>query len=290
VLLQRILSRRSAGAALLAGLLFACSKRRAADNPVRTEVYVRGDHVVAEQSAAEFFEGRVLAVDGERLRLQAFGGSDSLNVAASDVYRLPPAAHDLTVNMLAICGRGDAWLPCRLSKISGNALQARSASGELFDLTRDRLLTPSALTELNLKRYFARSESEHAFARAAERAGDPRPEPSWRPALRERLLVKLGEQWFTGYVRSLDADTAEISLSSAQRTATVALSALSAEPPSSFVGELRRGDFVLLRPESPALPWPRMQVRALNDAELKLADAAGTLKSATVRDVIPLRP
>ena len=288
--LQRILSRRSAAAALLAGLLFACSKRRAADNPVRAEVYVRGDHVVAEQSAAEFFEGRVLAVDGERLRLQAFGGSDSLNVAASDVYRLPPAPRELMVNMLAICGRGEAWLPCRLSKISGNALQARSANGELFELTRERVLTPSALTELNLKRYFARSESEQAFARAAERAGEPRPEPSWRPALRERLLVKLGEQWFTGYVRSIDGDTAEISLSSAQRTATVALSALSAEPPSSFVGELRRGDFVLLRPESPALPWPRMQVRALNDAELKLVDAAGSVKSATVRDVIPLRP
>jgi hypothetical protein len=33
-----------------------------------------------------------------------------------------------------------------------------------------------------------------------------------------------------------------------------------------------------------------MQVRALNDAELKLGDASGTLKSATVREVVPLRP
>lgn len=251
---------------------------------------MRGDRVLAEQAAAEFFEGRVLAVDGDRLRLQAVGGNDSLNVAASDVYRLPPPAHELTVNMLAICAQGDRWLPCRLTKISGNALQARTASGEPFDLTRDRLLAPSALTELNLKRHFARSEAERAFVQAAERAGDPRPEPSWRPALRERLLVKLGEHWFTGYVRSIDGDAAEISLSSAQKSATVALSALSAEPPSSFAGELRRGDFVLLRPESPALPWQRLQVRAVNDAEFKLVDAAGSVKSATVRDVIPLRP
>ncbi|HYQ05290.1 MAG TPA: hypothetical protein VER96_41745 [Polyangiaceae bacterium] len=277
-------------AMLLAGLFFACSKRHAADNPVHSEVYVRGDRVVAEQSAAQFFEGRVLSVDGERLRLQALGGSDSLNVAASDVYRLPPAPHDLTPNLLAICGHGDTWLPCRLTKISGDALQARAASGERFELTRDRVLVPSALTELNLKRYFTRSESEMAFAQAAERAGEPRPEPSWRPALHERLLVKLGDQWFTGYVRSIDADSAEITLSSTQRIVTVALSALSAQPPSSFVGELRRGDFVLLRPESPAQPWPRMQVRALNEAELKLVDAAGNVKSATIRDVIPLRP
>ena len=81
-----------------------------------------------------------------------------------------------------------------------------------------------------------------------------------------------------------------MTLSSAQRSATVPLSALSAEPPSSFVSEVRRGDFVLFRPDTSSLPWSRMQVRALNGVELKLADASGTLKSATVREVVPLRP
>lgn len=276
--------------ATLGSLLSACGKRDAADNPVRALVYVRGDRVVAEQSAAQFFEGRVLAADGDRLRLQAVGGSDSLNVVASDVYRLPPTPHELTTNMLAICGRGEAWLPCRLTEISGDALKARSASGELFELTRAHLLVPSALTELNLKRHFARSEAEQVFAHAAERAGEPRPEPGWRPALRERLLVKIGSEWFTGYVRELDGDTASVTLSSVQRSATVPLAALSAEPPSSFVSELRRGDFVLVRPETPSQPWPRMQVRAVNDAELKLDNGTGGSKSATVRDVIPLRP
>jgi hypothetical protein len=290
VLLHRIQFCRYLVATLLVALLSGCGKRGAADNPAHPEVYVRGDRVVAEQSAAQFFEGRVLAADGDRLRLQAIGGNDSLNVVASDVYRLPPKAHELTVNMLAICGRGQVWLPCRLTKISGSALEARSANGEEFELPRDQLLAPSALTELNLKRYFARSEAEQIFAHAAERAGDPRPEPGWRPALHERLLVKIGAGWFTGYVREIDGDTAQVTLSSPQRSVSVPLSALSAEPPSSFVSELRRGDFVLLRPDTTSQPWPRMQVRALNDAELKLGDASGASKSATVRDVIPLRP
>jgi len=290
VSLQRIHFCAQLLTAFVCALLSACGKRDAADNPAQPEVYVRGDRVVAEQSAAQFFEGRVLSVQGDRLRLQAIGGSDSLNVVASDVYRLPPVAHELTLNMLAICGRGEMWLPCRLSRISGGALQARSAGGELFDLPRDRLLVPSALTELNLKRYFARSESEQAFAHAAARAGDPRPEPGWRPALRERLLVKVGAEWFTGYVRELDSDTAQVALSSPQRSVSAPLSALTAEPPSSFVSELRRGDFVLFRPDTPSEPWRRMQVRALNDAELKLADATGTSRSATVREVVPLRP
>ncbi|MEI9940316.1 MAG: hypothetical protein WDO69_24120 [Pseudomonadota bacterium] len=290
MLLQRIYFCRYLLTALACALLSACGKRHAADNPAAAEVYVRGDRVVAEQSAAQFSEGRVLAAQGDRLRLQAIGGSDSLNVVASDVYRLPPGTHELTANMLAICGRGEAWLPCRLVKISGSALQARLASGEVFDLTRDHLLVPSALTELNLKRYFARSEAEQAFAHAAERAGDPRPEPGWHPSRHERLLVRVGAEWFTGYVREIDGDTAEISLSSPQRSTSVPLSALSAEPPSSFVTELRRGDFVLFRPETPSEPWLRMQVRALNGVELKLGDASGTLKTATVREVVPLRP
>jgi len=290
VSLQRIHLYCYLASALACAQPLACAKHDAADSPARPEVYVRGDRVVAEQSAAQFFEGRVLSVQEDRLRLQAIGGSDSLNVVASDVYRLPPAMHELTLNMLAICSRGEAWLPCRLSRISGSALQARSASGEVFDLPRDHLLVPSALTELNLKRYFARSEAEQAFVRAAQRAGEPRSEPGWRPALRERLLVKVGAEWFTGYVREIDSDTAQVALSSPQRGAAVPLSALNAEPPSSFVSELRRGDFVLFRPETPSEPWRRMQVRALNDAELKLADAAGTSRSATVREVVPLRP
>ena len=289
--LQRILSSCSLIVALLAGLFSACNKRHAADNPVVAEAYARGDRVVVEQAAAQFFEARVLSVDGDHLRLQALGGNDSLTAVAGDVYRLPPAPRELTVNMLAICSRGEAWLPCRVTQISGSALLAHTASGELFELTRNRLLVPSALTELNLKRYFVRSESEQAFVQAAERAGEPRFETGWRPSLHERLLVKLGEQWFTGYVHAIDGDTADVSpFSASQRAASVPVSALSPEPPSSFLNELRRGDFVLIRPESPAQPWPRMQVRAINDSELKLADAAGTLKSATVREVIPLRP
>lgn len=290
MLLQRIRFARYLALAAVCASFSACGKRQTADNPEPREVYVRGDRVVAEQSAAQFFEGRVLAVQGDRLRLQAMGGNDSLNVVASDVYRLPAPPREFTANALAICGRGDAWLPCRLSGASGRELQASTATGETFVVTRERVLVPTALTELNLKRYFTRIAAEQAFLHAAERAGDPRSEPNWRPALRERLLVKVGADWFTGYVRELDSDTATVALSSPQRSATVPLAALSAEPPSSFVNELRRGDFVLYRPETPSQPWARMQVRAVNDAELKLGDASGIVKTATVREVVPLRP
>ncbi len=267
----------------------ACSKREPAPESNFRDGYVRGDRVVVEQAAAQFFEGRVLAVTAGTLRVQAAGGNESSNVVASDVYRLPPAPHELQARALAICGQGDAWLPCRIQSVIQDRITASSAAGVTFELPRERVLTPSALTELNLRRFFERNQAELSFARNAERAGDPRPEPGWHPRARERVLVKLGPDWFTGSVHELGDDATLISLSSG-RIVSAPFSALAAEPPSSLVSELRRGDFVLLRPESPSQPWPRWQIRAVNDKEIKLSAADGALRSASVRDVLLLRP
>lgn len=275
---------------MLAG---ACAKREAAPNPDPSPAPARGDQVVVEQTAAHFFEGRVLAAAAGRLRVQAADGSDSLSVAASDVYRLPPAPRELVPGALAICGRSDAWLPCRLGRTSSSlagVTSATSAAGESFELARERVIVPSALTELNLKRYFARSEAEQDFSRSARSAGEPRQEPGWHPAKHERLLAKVGSDWFTAYVRELGDDSVVVTLSVAQRVATVPSSALAPEPPSSFANDLHRGDFVMVRPETPSEPWARRLVRAASPTELKLSDAAGAVKTASPREVVPLRP
>ena len=288
MLLQSIC--RARGLLLLAVGLAACAKHDVTAKAKVQEAYARGDRVVVEQAAAEFFEGRVLGVVGDQLRVQASGGNDSLNVVASDVYRLPPEPRELVVNALVICGHGETWLPCRVQKLAADSVTASAATGEGFELPRERVLVPSALTELNLKRYFARKELELGFARSALHAGNPRPEPGWHPGLRERVLVQLGADWFTGYVHELGDDSAVITLNAGERRATVAMSALAAEPPSAFTAELRHGDFVLLRPETAADPWARWQVRTVDGIEIRLVDASGAQHTASVRDIVPLRP
>jgi hypothetical protein len=268
----------------------ACSKREAAPNPDPSPVLARGDQVVVEQTAAHFFEGRVLAAEGGRLRVQAVDGTDSLSVAANDVYRLPPSRRELAPGALAICGRAADWVPCRLETASGSLLRATTATGVAFELPRERIVLPSALTELNLKRYFARSEAELDFSRSANSAGEPRQEPGWHPAKHERLLAKVGSDWFTAYVRELGDDNVVVTLSVAQRVATIPSSALAPEPPSSFAAEVHRGDFVLVRPDTPSDPWARRLVRGVNPTELKLSDATGAVKIASPREVVPLRP
>jgi hypothetical protein len=266
----------------------ACSKREAAPNPDPAPQIARGDEVVVERTAAHFFQGRVLATDGGRLHVQAADGIDALSVPAGDAYKLPPPTRALAPGALAICGWSGAWVACRIEHVDGTTVSAVDAAGAAFQLPPARVILPSPLSELNLKRYFARHEAELDFARSAANAGDPRLDPNWHPALHERLLAKLGTDWFTAYVKELGDDGALITLSTAQKTATVPLSALAAEPPSNLAAELHRGDFVLTRPDSPSEPWLRRQVRATNGAELKLADPTGALKTALSRDVVPL--
>ncbi|MEP7051908.1 MAG: hypothetical protein ABJB12_16200 [Pseudomonadota bacterium] len=280
----------AAGRLFVAAALSACAKHDVAASTTVHQAYARGDRVVVEQAAAEFFEGRVLAVQSDQLRVQATGGNDSLNVVASDVYRLPPEPRELVPNALVICGRAEAWSPCRVQKLMGESVTLSAATGEAFALPRERVLVPSALTELNLKRYFARKEGEVSFSRSAVLAGSPRPEPGWHPSVHERLLVQLGSDWFTGYVRELGDDSAVLQLNGGQRSATVSFSALTAEPPSAFTTELRHGDFVLLRPATASEPWARWQVRVVDGTEIKLLGAGGAQRSASVRDIVPLRP
>ncbi len=278
-----------AGAALIASAS-ACNKREAAPKPTPAPAYQRGDRVVVEQAAATFFEGRVLSVEVGHLRVQAAGGNDPVSVATNDVYLLPPTPHELLANQLVVCVHDALWQPCRVRSSTATSVGLTGSTGARFTLAAEQVLVPSPLTALNLKRYFARQETEQDFSRRAQRAGDPRPEPSWKPSLHERLLVKVGGDWFTGYVRELDQESAEVSLSSAQRSANVPHSALSAEPPSSFVNELKHGDFVLLRPDSLSDPWLRREVHMVNDNEIVLTDASGALRSASPREVVPLRP
>lgn len=270
--------------------MWSCGKHAPAPSQLDAgEGLARGDRVVVEQTAAEFFEGRVLAVDGGRLRVQASAGGDSQSVAESDVYRLPPTAHVWAIGALGICAHADGWLACRVEK-TGVPLGVRSAAGEAFTVGADQIVGPSPLTELNLKRYFARRANQLDFLQGAARAGEPRLDPNWRPSVHERVLAKVGNDWFTAHVKELDKDGVVVTLSLPQQVALVPSASLAPEPPSMFSADVHRGDFVLIRPETSSEPWAKRAVRAVSPTEIKLADADGTGKTVSPRDVVPLGP
>jgi len=268
--------------------LVSCAKREAAPTLEPLPAVTRGDLVVVEATAAHFFEGRVLAAEGGRLRIQAADGADSVSVALSDVYRLPPPLYEPRAGAFAVCERENTWLPCRIERAAPPAFTAVDATGASFQVDASHLLSPSPLTELNLKRYFAKHEAGLEFKRNAASAGNPKLSPGWRPAKHERLLAKFGGDWLTAYVQELEQDGVSVTRAGSRTPMTLPLSSLAPEPPSSFASDLHRGDFVLVRPESPSDPWSPRIVRSINGDELKIADATGTVKTTSPREVVPL--
>ena len=286
------LARGAFGLAAIAGLMVGLRgcREKPADHrvPDDTRGVSRGDRVVVEQSAAEFFEGQVVRVEGSRLRVQTTDEGESVDVAVADAYRLPPTAHEFAVGDLAICGMTPMrWRACRVERVSADALAIRDAEGREVRLPRNRVLGPTKLTELNLRRHFDRVDKRRAFAQAVERAGMPRAPRGWRPAPHERVLGYQGSAWYSASIHEIEDDALHVRWQSDGRVTELTRPHVVPEPP--YQPPPTRGDFGLLRPTRPAQPWQPVRVVASNPEGLVVVGVDGQRRSAELRDVVPLR-
>jgi hypothetical protein len=248
---------------------------------------IRGDQVVVEQTAAVFFEGRVVAIDGQRLRVQTASNDESLSVAASDAYRLASARMEQRPGRFAICGPGPAeWVACRVEGLDGANVRVVDAMGQASLLTPERVLSPTPVTELNLRRHFERASARATFIREVERAGRPQPPAGWKPAARDRVLAHHAAGWYTGRIEEVDDEAISVVWEADKRTSELTLSQVVPEPPYS--GPLKRGDFVLVRPPRSSEAWTPTKVVAVVAAELDVLDVNGERRRVPAREIVPL--
>src|SRR5690242_6197744 len=78
------------------------------DESRRTSSFGRGDVVVVERTAAEFFEGRVLGVTDNSLKVQMTADGEPVVVARSDAYRVNDAKRETFPTAPAICNDAPA--------------------------------------------------------------------------------------------------------------------------------------------------------------------------------------
>ena len=250
----------------------------------------RGDRVVVEQSAALFFEGRVLSIGDGGLTVQTADGGDPVRVAASDTYRL--AGDDASApraGTLAICARpGARWIACRVESVGGVEVRAIGADGGAFAIGADEVLRPSAVTELNLKRYFEKARQRHDFERAAAAAGRPRAPVGWKPGPRERVLAEREDGWYSAEVVELDDDEVRIAWRGRPRESWVRRDRLIPEPP--YVANPLAGSFGLARPEAPSQVWRVVRIQGVRADALSVADANGRPRTLRSLDFVPLVP
>ena len=266
---------------------FGCSRHRAQREETAPGGPKRGDRIVIEQTAAEFFEARVLSAKGHTLEVQTTGGGEFRHVQASDAYLLPPAPHTFRVGDLAICSSRPAhWQPCRIESARGDRLEAVGGNGAPLHVARSRVIAPTALTRLDLQRYFQQTHRRQAFSRAAAAAGHPAPPKGWRPRPHEHVLALRDFRWYSATIHEIDDDVLRVRWRADSRISELPHDAVVPAPP--YKHEPRRGDFVLARPTSLAAPWRRAKVVSASADSIRISNIDGDHRSLRPADVVPL--
>lgn len=274
--------------------------KAAASAPAPVE---RGDAVLVEPSAGEFYEARVLALENtagsERLKLQRSDG-ELTSAAAVDVYRLrrgpdqnladdpshptPPSA-----GALAMCEvQKQRWVGCRVQAVSSAGIRVEDYGGEEHHIALRKLVLPGDLTRMNLEQRFKQADRRLSFERDARRAGHPSAPPGFSPSYKERVIARRGDEWLSAHiVRFHDDGSFRVRWMADERENDIAKADVIPEPPYSKPP--KRGGFVLVKPNVQSLPWPRRRVVSVRP-ELVLEDGSGERTSLSVREVVPLDP
>jgi hypothetical protein len=250
----------------------------------------RGDLVVVERATAEFFQGRVLSVSAGSLKVQTTDEGEPVLVAASDAYRVPPDPHVFAAGDPAICCEGEArWVACRITKVSGGLLTADLGSGAERSIEPARVLAPGAVTALNLQRYFEAVESRRRFEASARAAGDPARPPGWLPDPGEPVLARRSGDWYSARVQQAleDRGVRVVWEGDAHPEALGGGDVVPAPPGQRLV---LRGEFALIKPKAPALPWERVRVDATGPEEAVIVGMDGLRRRVPIRRLIPLTP
>ena len=248
----------------------------------------RGEMVVVEQHAAQFVAGRVIARQGDMLRVQGAGEGPSLAARVAEIYRLPGGEQKLRPGDLAICGlERERWVGCRVESVSGAEFVVTDADGESHRLSRTNVLVPNELTALNLQRHFARAAVRNRFLREARQAGGPRAPADWRPRPHERLLAARAGRWYSAKLRELGKERVYVTWQADERVTELSRADLVPQPPYDFAPH--RGSYVLARPSSPADPWETVRVEAaLSTERLLVVNVNEERREVTLGDVVPL--
>lgn len=248
----------------------------------------RGDTVVVERAAAEFFEARVLSVTNESLKVQTSTEGDPVVVSASDAYRARAEPHRFATGDPAICRSAPArWEACRVLSPGGATDEVELANGERRTLDADALLVPGSVTVLDIQRHFELLRARREFASTALAAGQPRRPSGWMPAPREPVLARKGNDWYLAHAAQQLSDGGE-SVTWEGSAATEPLPGNYVVPAPPFEHTFARGDFALMRPATPGGAWERVAIEAVGSEGALVVGASGERRHVDARALTPL--
>lgn len=266
----------------------ACSHRSHESNQSSSALPRRGDRVLVESNAAQFYEARVISDSAPKLRVQAVPSGDTALVRASDIYRLPATGSTLAAQSLAICNiDGERWVGCRIANTGHLGALVHDVNEKAYDIPWSQVVSPNPMTEMNLKRLFDKAGEQHDFDHEMAKAGPPRLVAGWQPSAGRNILVKLDGKWWLAVVMTSKHGKFRVKLAGTDRSAEVERTDVAPEPPYPMdVSQKSRQ--ALLRPVSVNQPWTPVRLISFDALEALVEDVGRGRRTVPVRDVCPL--
>ena len=266
----------------------ACSRQKQNSDDVAAPQFQRGDRVLVESSAANFYEAQVLGVETSKLRVQALPSGDTALIPVSDVYRLSDKPSQLPHPSLAICSsQKERWFGCTITSADGGGAEVSDIDGLTYRLSWNQIIQPNALTELNLKRLFDKANEQHDFEQELTHAGAPNTTPGWRPLPGKAVLARIEGKWWSAIVVSEKREKFRVKFLGSDRQLEVEHADLASEPP--YPMEIsQKSRFALLRPTNPNLPWSTVRLVSVDSLESVIESVGSKRRTVPVRDICPL--
>jgi hypothetical protein len=267
-------------------LLVGCSRTKDAPT-VAVETVKRGDRVVVEPTAADFFDAQVLEVLGAKVKLQRSDNGDILQVGKGDVYRLSGGQPHFNANDFAICEFAlHRWQSCRIRRALGNGFSVVDTDGTERELNSMQLLAPTGLSEMNIRRKFEETARRRSFADAVSSAGVPRRVPGWGPAPRRLVIAERNGHWYGAQVTEVDDERVVLRWDGAKDLTDLPKNSVMPQPPACGVPE--RGDRALRRPSGHGAPWVPVVVVGVDGGEVTIENIERVRLVVDIRELCPL--
>jgi len=249
---------------------------------------LRGERVVVESSAAQFYEARVIGESTSRLRVQTVESGDMAYVELADIYRLPSTTRRLAPRTFAICNIDQArWVGCRILEASVNTANVTGIDTATHQLPWNQILTPTSLTEMNLKRLFDKAGERRDFEHEISRAGQPRTIPGWQPSLGKSVIAQYDGKWWASVIIGEQHGKLRVKSSETKHIVDVARDEVAPEPP--YPTEIsKKSRFALARPVSQGQAWIPVRLISVDALEATVEDLEHGRRTVPVRDLCPV--
>lgn len=248
----------------------------------------KGDAVIVESGTAVYWAGKVVEVDGDKVkyeygtnRSQGESERDRVYVVASD-HRTVAREDDV-----AVCKTGPTnWNPCEIKRVDRGSYIADDLWGKMHTLEASEIVVPNEAGRERLREKLEEANQHRAFVQAARAAGWPRRPEGWTPRPGDDVVAKFTDaSWYGGRIRRLTPTKIHIAWDDKSEPSQRDHDEVVPKPEAAQ--EVEAGQYVLGRPRRGTL-WDYFRVESVDEKGVVIVDKDGRKRKVRQSDVIPL--